>query len=321
MGEKLSIGQTLRKQREERGLTPEQAAYQSKVPLRLLQALEADDYRLLPDPGYLIRLLHEYALLLKLDVKALEAEFRTAIRRPPGPSLVPVPSQPPPTPIPWRQVLWSAAAILIITPLVFIALSLASKRAAERPAPPRVAERLIEEQAPVEGEGTGGPEQPFTVRPGSTQPEVTVSSREAPALLQKASQSAGPIQGSPTPAPPSSPAERRPPRFLLTARALEPTWMTVRAGEGQERDVLLQKGQTARFVSDTGFVVTVGNAGGVELSLNGNPLPSLGASGQVIRSLAIPLPIREPETLGAAAPGTSASGVAPPPVVPAAPQR
>jgi cytoskeleton protein RodZ len=64
--------------------------------------------------------------------------------------------------------------------------------------------------------------------------------------------------------------------------------MSVRADGGQEREVLLQKGQTARFVADTGFVVTVGNAGGVEISLNGQPLPSLGASGQVIRDLAIP---------------------------------
>lgn len=69
--------------------------------------------------------------------------------------------------------------------------------------------------------------------------------------------------------------------------------MTVRADGGQEREVLLQKGQIARFVADTGFIVTVGNAGGVEFSLNGQPLPSLGASGQVIRDLAIP-PARGP---------------------------
>ncbi len=110
-----SIGQMLRKHREERGLTPEQAAHQSRVPLRLLQALEADDYHLLPDPGYLTRLLHEYALLLKLDPKALEVEFRSAIRRPPGGGLVAAPAQPPPLVIPWKQVLWTAGVILIVT--------------------------------------------------------------------------------------------------------------------------------------------------------------------------------------------------------------
>jgi len=135
-----SVGQLLRTAREERGLTPEQAAYQSKVPLRLLQALEADDYRMLPDPGYLVRLLHEYATLLKLDPNALEAEFRSAIRRPAGISLAAVPPKLAPPPIPWKHVLWTAAAILMVTPLVFIALSLATKRAAERPAPPPASE-------------------------------------------------------------------------------------------------------------------------------------------------------------------------------------
>ncbi len=68
--------------------------------------------------------------------------------------------------------------------------------------------------------------------------------------------------------------------------------MAVRADGGQEREVLLQKGQTARFSADAGFVVTIGNAGGVELTLNGEPVPSLGASGKVIRDLTLPSPRR-----------------------------
>jgi len=305
MPDKGSIGQRLRKQREERGLTPEQAAYQSKVPLRLLQALEADDYRLLPDPGYLIGLLHEYTLLLKLDPKALETEFRSAIRRPPGVSLAAVPSKPAPAPIPWKHVLWTAAAILIITPLVFIVLSLASKRAADRPAPPQVAERPSEERAPVEGTGPAAPEQFPAVRTESVQPGVTAGPSGIPATRQTGPESAGPTQGTPASSPPQ--AERKPRRFLLAARASEATWMAVRADEGQEREVLLQKGQTARFVADTRFMVTVGNAGGVELSLNGKPMPSLGASGQVIRDLVIPSAVRDSE-----APGASSPEAAPP---------
>jgi hypothetical protein len=66
--------------------------------------------------------------------------------------------------------------------------------------------------------------------------------------------------------------------------------MRVRADGGEQREVLLQKGQTVRFGAEKGFVVTVGNAGGIRLALNGAALPSLGATGQVIRDLAIPLP-------------------------------
>jgi hypothetical protein len=79
--------------------------------------------------------------------------------------------------------------------------------------------------------------------------------------------------------------------------------MAVRADEGQERRVLLEKGQIVRFVADKGFLVTVGNAGGVELSLNGKPLPSLGKSGQVVRDLVIPSPVGASEGLGTSSPG------------------
>ncbi len=78
--------------------------------------------------------------------------------------------------------------------------------------------------------------------------------------------------------------------------------MAVRADGGQEREVLLQKGQTARFSADAGFVVTIGNAGGVELTLNGEPVPSLGASGQVIRDLTLPPPRRPSGAKGGPSP-------------------
>lgn len=303
--DKASIGQTLRREREERGLSPEQAAYQSKVPLRLLQALEADDYRELPDPAYLIRLLHEYALLLKLDPKALEAEFRNAIRRPPGTSLVAVPSEPTPTPIPWKHILWTIAAILVVTPLVFIALSLASKRAAERPGPPQVAERAPGEHAPVEEAGPAPAEQIPAAGTGSVQSGTAARPGEVPATRQAGTGSPELAQKAPPPSP-SAKTERMPRRLFLTARATETTWMAVRSDDGQERRVLLQKGQIAHFASDTRFLVTVGNAGGVELRLNGKPMPPLGKSGQVVRDLVLPPVVGGAEAIGASSSGAAA---------------
>jgi cytoskeleton protein RodZ len=101
---------------------------------------------------------------------------------------------------------------------------------------------------------------------------------------------------------------------------LELTWLAVRADEGQDRQVLLQKGQTARFGADEGFEITLGNAGGVDLSLNGEPIPPLGKSGQVVRRVAIPPVRRDQGTLGAA-PGTAPAQVAPPQVAPGGPER
>jgi cytoskeleton protein RodZ len=278
MDSSLSIGETLRRRREERALTPEQAAFQSKVPLRLVQMLESDDYQLLPDPLYLVRLLHEYATFLDLDAAALDAEFQRVMHRPPRPA---VPPPPPPAPrtastIPWKQVLWTGAAILVATPLVVIALSLASKRSADQPVltPPGElkAERPAAAGRAVDAPAQGSESVAAVGSPPPALPETTVT----------------PVMTTPAaPGPPRQSADGH----ILIVRAQEVTWLSVRADEKDAREVLLQPEQVARFEAQTGFRVTVGNAGGVTLSLDGTPLPPLGRSGEVVRDLVLP-PVR-----------------------------
>jgi cytoskeleton protein RodZ len=278
-----SIGRTLRQRREERGLTLEQAAYQSKVPLRLIEALESDDYHLLPDALYLVRLLHDYAALLELDAAALDAEFREAVRRPPRLSLAPPSATRHDPAIPWKQMLWTVVAILVVTPLVFIALSLASKRAQERQAQAPTAEPRIEESRSAGDEAVA----PSGRLLGSVIPSsasVADSAAEAPPPPTAAA--AEP----PTPIGTAAASEAAPARHVLVVRAHEPTWLSVRPDKGERRQLLMQPGQAARFGAEAGFQVTVGNAGGVALWLNGAPLPSLGPSGGVIRDLILPPP-------------------------------
>jgi cytoskeleton protein RodZ len=267
-----SIGQTLRRRREERGLTVEQAAHQSKVPIRLVEALESDDYHLLPDALYLVRLLHEYATLLQLDAAALEAEFRQAVRRPPRPSLAPLSATRPDPAIPWKQMLWTMVAILVVTPLVFIALSLASKRAQEREVQAPTAEPHAEESRPAGDEAVG------------------LSGRLLGSVTPSASSVADSAAEAPTPIGTDVVAKAAPARHVLVVRAHEPTWLSVRPDAGERQKVLLQPGQAARFGAEVRFQVTVGNAGGVALWFNGAPLPSLGRSGEVVRDLILPPP-------------------------------
>lgn len=265
-----TIGGSLRARREERGLSLEQAAFQGRVPLRLVQLLEGDDYHLVPDAGYLIRFLRDYARFLGLEPEGLEAAFRTATRTPPRASLAP--PQPPPPNLNWRHFLWTVAALMVMVPLVFITLSLSARREAERavpppPAEPTPAERIrAEEQAAVSAE-------PTTPAPS---PEGVA---EPPAA-------APPLRGVAAPAPVAAEVPRS--GFVLLAEADEVTWMAVQPDGGAGRDVLLQPGQAIRFQANREFVVTVGNAGGVRLSLNGARLPVLGKSGEVVRNLILP---------------------------------
>jgi cytoskeleton protein RodZ len=76
--------------------------------------------------------------------------------------------------------------------------------------------------------------------------------------------------------------------YRLVARASEATWIRVRTEDGRLTEETVPAGQTREWVSNRPFVLTVGNAGGVTLELNGRTLPPLGPSGAVISRIVLP---------------------------------
>jgi cytoskeleton protein RodZ len=73
-------------------------------------------------------------------------------------------------------------------------------------------------------------------------------------------------------------------------RASEPTWVRVRTEDGRLVEETIPAGQSREWVSNGPFTLTLGNAGGVSLELNGRPLPPLGASGAVVSRIVLPPP-------------------------------
>jgi hypothetical protein len=74
----------------------------------------------------------------------------------------------------------------------------------------------------------------------------------------------------------------------LTARTSDVTWIRVRTDDGRSSEETVPAGEVREWVSDRPFVVTVGNAGGVNFELNGRALPPLGPRGVVIPRLVLP---------------------------------
>ncbi|NDJ52387.1 MAG: helix-turn-helix domain-containing protein, partial [Chloroflexi bacterium] len=70
-----SIGQLLRQAREERALTLDEAAMQTRIRLKYLEALEAGDFSELPSLTHAKGFLRNYARYLHLDVSALMGQF------------------------------------------------------------------------------------------------------------------------------------------------------------------------------------------------------------------------------------------------------
>jgi len=77
-------------------------------------------------------------------------------------------------------------------------------------------------------------------------------------------------------------------RYRLVARTTEATWMRVRTGDGRTSEENIPAGEVREWISNEPFVLSIGNAGGVTLELNGRLLPPLGPSGTVIARLVVP---------------------------------
>ena len=76
--------------------------------------------------------------------------------------------------------------------------------------------------------------------------------------------------------------------YRLIARTTETTWIRVRTEDGRTSEETIPANEIREWVSNGPFILTIGNAGGVSLELNGRPVPRLGASGSVITRMVLP---------------------------------
>jgi cytoskeleton protein RodZ len=120
--------------------------------------------------------------------------------------------------------------------------------------------------------------------PPSKQPPQPAPPAAAPSVRAAA---VTPPTPSVAPAPASTPGSIASP-YRLVARTTETTWIRVRTEDGRTTEETIPPNEVREWVSNGPFVLTIGNAGGVSLELNGRPVPRLGASGAVISRLVLP---------------------------------
>jgi Uncharacterized protein conserved in bacteria len=73
----------------------------------------------------------------------------------------------------------------------------------------------------------------------------------------------------------------------LKLSAVDTVWVNLVVDDGKTYDLLMKPGMSLSFYGKNKFNMTVGNAGGLIISLNGKELPSLGGRGIVVRNLTI----------------------------------
>jgi hypothetical protein len=74
--------------------------------------------------------------------------------------------------------------------------------------------------------------------------------------------------------------------YKLIVSTVKKTWIRIRMDNGQTYEEKLAAGAVRMWVTDRPFVISMGNAVGARLELNGRPLPS--ADGVEISNVVLP---------------------------------
>jgi len=265
-----SLGGYLRALREARGSSLEDMARSTRVGIRHLEALEEERLTDLPAPVFVRGFIRAYCGFLREapeealgQYEALAGERATAqaANAPPRPRTTWAPSS-----------LLVGLALLVILGIALIVINLTVKRTGGT----SVAASKIEAPGP----GPSAVSAPHVAGPAT--PPVETTPRPVAAPPAPASSTAP----RPTPAPALVKSGQGPQRLLI--KAVEPTWIRVQPDEGRATEELLPAGASREWSAERRFLVTIGNAGGVELALNGKVLPPLGPKGSVIQRLELP---------------------------------
>ncbi len=259
-----SLGAYLRALREAKGSSLEDMARSTRVGIRHLEALEEERLADLPSPVFVRGFIRAYCGFLREAPEEALGHYETLA----GERAVAQAASAPPHP----RTTWANSsvlvglALLVILGIGLIVINLTVKRTGGTSvAAPKTA-------APAPQAATPALEAPRPVAP------------PAPPVAQSPATPASPPASIPAPAVAKSAAG--PQRLLM--KAVEPTWIRVQPDEGRATEELLPAGASREWSAERRFLVTLGNAGGVELTLNGKVLPPLGSKGTVIQRLELP---------------------------------
>jgi len=303
-----AVGAYLRDLREQQGVSLEELSRSTRVLHHYLEALETDDLASLPAPVFTKGFIRAYCQVLGVSSDEAIAlyDLRAGQSREPTRSL-PVP--PPPAPDHQARAATSerregrgrgavliSFVLLVVLGAALFAVTVALQSGREEvdgrgpvhvTAPPQPEPIPTPAAEPAES----APAQPPVAaeplkRPPSTQPSAGASERPAATPNVIAPSVSAPVPAS------SSTAQGVVSPYRLVARTTETTWMRVRTEDGRTSEETIPANEVREWVSNGPFVLTIGNAGGVSLELNGRSIPRLGSSGAVITRMVLPPDIR-----------------------------
>ncbi len=296
----ISLGERLRRERVARGIELPQIVEETKIHTRYLQALEEGDLKTLPGIIFARSFARQYARCIGLDQKEIEADLQRFLfaeatpEEPPAPkSVLPrIPAMPseglPGSPRLWGVMLALIAVLAACTVLYAIWASWG-----------------ISAAAPTKDRGGADAAKTAPVASPSRQPAAGAIETRGQTESQPPQTGAGEERD-----PAVAPA---PGAVQVQITAKESTWLSASSAGRTLFTGTLEAGRTQTFSAQERMRLRIGNAGGLEVSLNGKPVGPIGPRGQT-RVVVLTVDGAEILTPPPATPNPSTPPVEPPPV-------
>jgi cytoskeleton protein RodZ len=271
-----AIGETLRRERVRRNLDLDQISRQTKISVRFLELIEAEQFERLPGGVFTKSFVRQYARALGLDEDEIVAELQRVLQ-PPEPDITGDTDEPEPRIQAARIGRWQGAdsesrsssslpsLALVVAVMLLCSGIYAVWQKARRPAPAAAAAEpsasispvaLAERSADAPGEGSG---QPAPAGPTALAQQVEPAQQAGPAV--ELGTPGGAVQ--------------------VVLNAEEETWIEAWADDRRVIFDTLQPTQTRAIRAAKEVRLLLGNAGGLAITLNGNRLDPVGTKGQV----------------------------------------
>jgi len=284
--------QELKRIRESKGLRLEDISSRYKIRPSFLESIESGSFEDLPEPVYTKTFVKTYAGLLGVDAGPILARYAKYIEKT-------MPAPPPEAPKEQvREARTENAvfdrlgsmggrlgwAVLTLTVVVILGIYV-FQDSGERPIPAKSVAREAVKPAekPPETPPAEAPQAPAVQQPDAASQQQAAVQTAAPQAAP--TQTAAPEQKKPEAPPPAEKKEPAPSAagaLSLTIEATEAAWVQVKADKTPAVQKLMQAGEKLTTEAKDRITVDLGNAGGVQITFQGQSLGSPGKRGEVI---------------------------------------
>ena len=259
-----SLGTLLREERQRQHLNFAQISARTRIRAEILDAIEKDRFDRIPGGWYRNSFLRQYALALGMDGEAIVAEFKTRQRDEP-----PLPLPTPPARRPrriWADLAWVTALGAALTGAYYI--SEATQAALKR-----------QELARLHAQNSADRAMPTPAAPATAPPNPT--SRAASSPTPALTAATLPSPSSPPVEPAKTSAVTPPGAVHVALTAKEPVWVSIKYDGDIKWAGVLDAPQSKTFDAKDEITAVIGNAAGLEISLNGKLVGPFGGHGEV----------------------------------------